>query len=413
MLNKIVLPLSRQKLFRYGLGMTHYFKKGLIKPPVLRSGVEKERERHATWLELLYDLVFVAAISQLATNLNRDYSFSGFLNFSILFVPVWWAWIGHTFYLTRFDSDDVVHRLITMVQIVVVASLIVHLPNALGESSNGFALSYAALRSILVLEYWRAGKHNQHVRPLVSRYMIGFGSAAALWIVSTFIPMPHRFIVWYLAISVDFFAPLTAGDLHFKFPPHLAHLPERFGLFTIIVIGEAVVRIVMGIDTKHLNSMSAVAAIMGLIIVFTLWWGYFDGVKGAETRHLTSKDHVRAYQQWLYAHLPLTMAIASVAVGIKRILTLPTSGMLPFQEAWILSASVGVCMISLYTIFLSSYPARPPDEALRFVIPHYALAFLTFVVGGVYSALSGMAILGILTALSILQILFSLRYLPE
>ena len=94
---------------------------------------EREKERHATWLELLYDLVFVAAISQLATNLNKDYSFFGFLNFSILFVPVWWAWIGHTFYLTRFDSDDVVHRLITMVQIVVVASLIVHLPNALGR----------------------------------------------------------------------------------------------------------------------------------------------------------------------------------------------------------------------------------------------------------------------------------------
>lgn len=375
--------------------------------------MEKERERHSTWLELLYDLVFVAAISQLATNLNKDYSFSGFLNFSILFVPVWWAWIGHTFYLTRFDSDDLVHRLLTMVQIVAVASLIVHLPSALGESSNGFALSYAALRSILVLEYWRAGKHNQPIRPLVNRYMIGFGSAAALWVVSTFMPLPQRFIVWYLAIAVDFFAPLTAGALHFKFPPHLAHLPERFGLFTIIMLGEAIVRIVMGIRPEHLNTMSAVAALMGLIIIFTLWWGYFDGVKGAETRHLTERDHVRAYQQWLYAHLPLTLAIASVAVGIQRVMRLPTSEMLSFQEAGILSASVGVCMLSLNTIFLSSYPGRPPDEALRFMIPHYALAFLTCIAGGVYSGLSGIVILGILTALSILQILLSLRYLPE
>jgi low temperature requirement protein LtrA len=393
--------------------MAPYYKKGLIKPPVLRSGVEKEQERHATWLELLYDLVFVAAISQLATNLNKDYSFSGFLNFSILFVPVWWAWIGHTFYLTRFDSDDIVHRLLTMVQIVVVASLIVHLPEALGDSSNGFALSYAVVRSILVIEYWRAGRHNQHVRPLLNRYIIGFGSAAALWVVSTFIPVPHRFILWYLAIAIDFFAPVTAGQLHVKFPPHLMHLPERFGLFTIIVIGEAVVDIVMGIRAEHLNFVSGIEGIMGLIIVFTLWWGYFDGVKGAGTITLTSKDHVRAYQQWLYSHLPLTMAIASVAVGIRRVIMLPASEMLPSQEAWILSASVGVCMLSLNTIFLSSYPGKPPDEALRFVIPHYALAFLTCIVGGLGTILSGIAVLGILTAFSILQILASLRYLPE
>jgi low temperature requirement protein LtrA len=131
-----------------------------------------------------------------------------------------------------------------------------------------------------VLEYWRAGKHNELVRPLVNRYMIGFGSAAALWVVSALIPMPHRFMLWYLAIGVDFFAPLTAGQLHVKFPPHLMHLPERFGLFTIIMIGEAVVSIVIGIRAGHLMSLSAAAGIMGLIIVFTLWWGYFDGVKG-------------------------------------------------------------------------------------------------------------------------------------
>ncbi|MDD5167901.1 MAG: low temperature requirement protein A [Syntrophales bacterium] len=391
------------------------FKEGLIRPPVLRSGAEKERgrERHATWLELLYDLVFVAAISQLAINLNKDYSFGGLLDFSILFVPVWWAWIGHTFYLTRFDSDDVVHRLITMVQIVVVASLIIHLPNALGESSNGFALSYAAVRFILVLEYWRARRHNQQVRPLLNRFMVGFGSAAALWVLSTFVPLPHRFMLWYIAIGVDFVAPLTAGPLHFKFPPHLMHLPERFGLFTIIVIGEAVVSIVMGIKAGNLESHSAGAGIMGLIIAFTLWWAYFDGVKGAETRQLTSKNHVRAYQQWLYSHLPLTMAIASVAVGIRQVMILVSSWMLPFQEAWILSASVGVCQLSLYTIFLSSYPGRPPDEALRYVRPHYILAFLTCGVGSLGTFLPGIAILAILTASSVLQILFSLRHLPE
>ena len=388
-------------------------KKGLIKPPRLRTDAAEERERHATWLELLYDLVFVAAISQLAGNLNRDYSLTGLLHFTVLFVPVWWAWVGQTFYLTRFDSDDIGHRLLTIAQIVAVASLIVHVPNGLGNGSIGFALSYAAVRFMLVAEYFRAGRHIPHVRPIVNRYMLGFGSAAALWVVSTFIPMPHRFIIWYVAIIIDFLAPLTAGQLHAKFPPHLMHLPERFGLFTIIVIGEAVVSVVLGIGAGQLTFAAGSAGVMGLVIAFTLWWGYFEGVRGAGTRQLTSKNHVRAYQQWLYSHLPLTMGIASLAVGVKRVIVLAPSAMMPAQEAFILSASAGVSMFSLNTIFLSSYPGKPPDAAIRFVLPQYGLAVLTMATGFLAFTLSGIAVLGILTGLSILQILYSLRYFPD
>jgi low temperature requirement protein LtrA len=290
---------------------------------------------------------------------------------------------------------------------------IVHVPNALGKSSIGFALSYAAVRSILVAEYYRAGKYLPQVRPIVNRYITGFGIAAALWVISTFIAMPHRFIVWYVAIVIDFLAPLTAGQLHARFPPHLMHLPERFGLFTIIVIGEAVVSVIMGVGADRLTFASGSACVMGLIIAFTLWWGYFEGVRGAGTRQLTSMDHVRAYQQWLYSHLPLTLGIASIAVGVKRVIVLAPYAMMPVQEAFILSAAAGVSMLSLNTIFLSSYPGKPPDAALRFVLPHYGLAVLTIATGFLAFALSGIAVLGVLTALSILQILYSLRSLPD
>lgn len=388
-------------------------KKALFRPPRLRTGDDEGRERHATWLELFFDLVFVAAVSQLAGNLNKDYSPKGFLHFSILFVPVWWAWVGHTFYLTRFDSDDLGHRLITMAQIVAVASLIVHLPNALGKSSVGFALSYAAVRCILVAEYLRARRHVPLVRPLINRYIVGFGSAAAIWVASTLVPTPYRFLLWYVAIAVDFLAPLTAGQLHARFPPHLMHLPERFGLFTIIVIGEAVVSVVMGVGADRLTPVAGATCVMGLIITFTLWWGYFEGVGGAGTRRLTSKDHVRAYQQWLYSHLPLTMGISSVAVGIKKLILLAPYEMMPAQGAWILCASVGACMFSLNAIYLSSYQGKPPDDVARFALPHYALAFITAALGALGTVLNGIAILGILTALCVAQILYSLKYRPD
>jgi low temperature requirement protein LtrA len=139
-------------LFIAEFGLVIELNMGIIKPPTLRSGYDREKERHATWLELFYDLVFVGAVSQLASSLNEDYSPLGVLKFSALFVPVWWAWAGHTFYLTRFDSDDLGRRFLTMIQIVAVASLAVHAPEALGKTSGGFALSYAAVRFMLVTE---------------------------------------------------------------------------------------------------------------------------------------------------------------------------------------------------------------------------------------------------------------------
>jgi len=107
------------------------------------------------------------------------------------------------------------------------------------------------------------------------------------------------------------------------------------------------------------------------------------------------------------------MGIASLAVGVKRVIVLAPHAMMSAQEAFMLSASAGVSMLSLNTIFLSSYPGKPPDAALRFVLPHYGLAVLATATGFFAFVLSGIAILATMTIVSILQVLYSLRYLPD
>lgn len=385
--------------------------KELIKPPTLRAGQAAETERHATWLELFYDLVFVAAVSQLAASLLEDYSWGGAFRFCLLFVPVWWAWVGHTFYLTRFDTADVGHRLLTMAQMAAAASLAVHVPGALGANSAGFALSYAVVRFILVAEYLRAGRHIARVRPLTNRYSAGFGVAAFLWCISVFLPVPWRFGLWGAAFLVDFLTPLTAGQLHVQFPPHLMHLPERFGLFTIIVIGEAVASIVLGISKTGLTVVSAAAGLMGLLVAFSFWWEYFEGAKGAAVRVLEARSHVRSYQQWLYSHLPLLMGITATGVGIKRIILLRLQEPLAFPEGWLLSCSVGACALALNSIFLASFTSRS-SHLHRFLLPHYAIAVLGIGAGALSGVLPGIALLGFLTALCMAQIFFSLRGMP-
>lgn len=386
-------------------------KEGLFKPPRLRSGQEVERQRHATWLELFYDLVFVAAVAQLAKSFGDDYSWLGIFRFSVLFIPVWWAWVGHTFYLTRFDTDDVGHRLMTMAEMAAAASLAVHVPAALGATSAGFALSYATVRFIVVAEYLRAGFYIPLARPLTSRYAAGFGAAASLWALSVLLPFPWRFGLWGVALAIDLLTPLTAGMLHVRFPPHLMHLPERFGLFTIIVIGEAVVSVVMGVGTGGLTFGSGLAGIMGLLVAFSLWWGYFEGAKGAAELALTGRQELWRYQQWLYSHLPLMLGITATAVGVKRIIRRPAGAPLPFPEGWLLSLSIAASVLALNAIFLSTF-AGQTRRLHRFLIPHYIIACLGIATGTVSDVLPGIALLGILTILCIAHIFFSMRKIP-
>jgi low temperature requirement protein LtrA len=235
---------------------------------------KNDTNRHATWLELFYDLVFVVVISQLAHNLEEDFTLYGFLGFLALFIPVWWSWTGAAFYATRFDTDDLEHRILILLQMVGVAALAVNVPDGLGINSAGFALSYAAIRIILVLEYWRTGrsKLSSSATPLIRRYTRGFLCAAVVWIISAFIPPPFRFVLWGIGLVIDFATPLTVGRLHSKFAPHISHLPERMGLFTIIVLGESVMGVVTGVSDTEFDIYSMSMLALGLSMPFSLWW---------------------------------------------------------------------------------------------------------------------------------------------
>ena len=238
-----------------------------------KENASNNANRHATWLELFYDLVFVVVIFQLAHNLEEDFSLYGFLAFLALFVPVWWSWTGAAFYATRFDTDDLGHRILILLQMVGAAALAVNVPDALGNDSAGFALSYAAIRIILVIEYVRTGinKSFSSATPLIRLYSRGFLCAAIVWIISAFIPPPFRFVLWGIGLAIDFATPITAGRLHSQFAPHISHLPERMGLFTIIVLGESVLEVVTGVQNREFDIYSTLILGLGLSIPFGLW----------------------------------------------------------------------------------------------------------------------------------------------
>jgi low temperature requirement protein LtrA len=322
--------------------------KPLLRPPRFRvSDIAEPEPRRATWLELFYDLVFVVAVSQLAHKLSANVTVKGFASFAFLFIPVWWSWIGTTFYANRFDSDDLIRRILMALQMLAVAALAVNVHHALDDSSAGFAIAYAASRFLLVLEYLWAGWHIPMARGLTQRYALGFGIGASLWLISALVPMPIRFSLWVVGLVIDFVTPLTAQAALKQLPLHLEHLPERFGLFTIIVLGEAILAVVNGVSEMKWDFASTASAIAGFVIAFSLWWVYFENISGSVLKTAQTSGQFQALYLWLYIHLPLVIGFAATGVGVEHVIKQAGGGDLSTPDRWLICGSVAICYMSL------------------------------------------------------------------
>ena len=388
---------------------------------MIEKGNNNNTQRHATWLELFYDLVFVVVISQLAHNLEEDFSLYGFLGFLALFVPVWWSWTGAAFYATRFDTDELGHRFLTLLQMICAAALAVNVSDGLGKDSAGFALSYAAIRIVLVVEYIRTGRSKSFsfATPLIRRYTRGFLCAAVVWIISAFIPLPFRFILWGIGLIIDFATPITVGRLHSQFAPHVSHLPERMGLFTIIVLGESILGVVAGISDMEFDIYSMLMLGLGLSIPFSLWWLYFDSVDGAPIRALREKGKIRVYSLWLYGHFPLVVAFTSVGVGIRHVTSNVQELALSYSEQWLVCGSVALSLVAQGVLHLSSayyyfYTGSTRDfhASRRWAIYRMVSAGMILLIPILSIQITPFLLVCILAAICVAQIIIDLKQHP-
>ena len=330
---------------------------------------KNEEERHATWLELFYDLVFVVTVSQLSHYLFHDVSLLNFFGFLFLFIPVWWSWIGTTFFATRFYSDDLGHRLLLLLQMGGAGAMAVNISGAFNNTFSGFALSYAFMRLILVIEYvrvFRTIKSSESANPLVKRYIIGFSIAAIIWLISAFVPITEiRFALWVIGLIIDFATPISTTKLTSKFAPHISHLPERMGLFTLIVLGESIVGIVNGMTEQIWDVYSVIEASLGLCISFSLWWLYFDSTGRLPIQILREKGRISLYLIWLYTHFPLVVAITAVGVGIRRLVSSEQHSVLSTSDLWLICGSVAISLISQSVLHLISIEKDTHDFTRR------------------------------------------------
>jgi len=325
-----------------------------------RYVVGETADRKVTWLELFFDLVFAAAVAQVAAPLRDDYSFAGLVRFGILFILIWWAWTGHAVFSTRFDTDDAVQRGLTLLQMFGVAVMAANARDALdSRSSAGFAAAYAVLRFVLVFQYFRA-RAVRPARGLVNFYLAGHGVAAAIWLTSALVPAPVRYVLWAVAFAIDLGTPWGAVRHSTAVPPDAAHLPERFGLFTLILLGESVVAVMHGIEHQETWTVpAATTAFTAMAIAFGIWWWYFDRIRATAPRPVrTHRDAVRLHL-WTYAHLPFNIGLVVAFVGIQLVVAIAPEPALNPGQVGILATALATVVISMRAIGMAS---RPRDE---------------------------------------------------
>jgi low temperature requirement protein LtrA len=344
-----------------------------LDPPRLRTIEEDFEERHATWLELFFDLVFVVAIAELGLNLTRDPTLYGLLGYVGLFFPVVWVWAGFTFYANRFDTDDLAYRLLILVAMFAVGALATNAPGAIEKGGEAFAVSYVFIRLVLLALYARAIRFVPAARRLAALFFTAFSIGTVLWVVSLLVAPPGRWWLWALALAGEMAVPFFAWRL-VSAPVDPRHLPERFGLLTIIVLGESVLAVVLGVADTTWEVESGLAAGGGFLAAAAVWWIYFDFLDES----VVTRGRI-AGLVFTYAHFPIIIGVATLGVGVKFEI-LAAAGNATYEDTgWVLCVGVAACMVGLAAIHLATPPTLlDADVTMRFVTAALALVLLAF-----------------------------------
>ena len=317
-----------------------------VRPPTLRT----DDDRSASRLELFFDLAFVLVVAELALELTADLTLSATAEFAGLFALVWWSWVSSTLYANRFDHDDVVYRLYKLGGMAAVIGLAASAGEATGERFAIWAGCHLAVRGMLVLQYHRAYRHVPEARPIARLYLAGAVVGGSLWALSLVVPRPVGFALWAAAALAEALVPLIATRHSTDVPLHVEHLPDRFALFVILVLGEAVASIAFGLSAAEWSPAAVPVAALSFVVAAALWWSYFD-LAGARAKRLLNDvgggHSSRAHDVYVFGQLPLTLALAMVGAGVELAIVESVRGEVPTATRLLVAGGVALYLVSV------------------------------------------------------------------
>ncbi|NEC69276.1 low temperature requirement protein A [Streptomyces sp. SID9727] len=277
-----------------------------------------ERHRASTMLELFFDLCFVAAVAQAASAFEHELAAGrighAVLGYAMVFFAIWWAWMNFTWFASAYDTDDVPYRLLTLVQITGALVLAAGAAEALEhEDFTVITWGYVIMRLAMVTQWLRAARSDPERRGTCLRYAAGIFLVQIGWVVRLALPEDTGLVTFAVLVLAEIAVPaLAERTTTTTWHPH--HIAERYGLFTLIVLGESITAATGAVRTAldthaALGDLAALVA-GGLLTVFALWWLYFAQ---SAPRLLTS---LRTALLWGYGHYLVFASAAAVGAGL-------------------------------------------------------------------------------------------------
>ncbi|MFE7580885.1 low temperature requirement protein A [Streptomyces gardneri] len=357
----------------------------------LTARSREESHRAATPLELFFDLCFVVAVAQAGAELvhavAENHTGEGILNYAMVFFAIWWAWMNFTWFASAYDNDDVLYRVVTLVQIAGVLVLAAGVSRAFQDHDFLVVyIGYVVMRLALAFQWLRAAHHatDPAERTMCRRYAGGVVAVQIGWLALVLAPEPARGWVFLAMALAELAVPVYAEkDAPSTWHPH--HIAERYGLFTIIVLGETVAAATVAvksgvIENDALGELLPIA-VGGLLLVFAAWWIYF--VVPAHDRLTSSRQGFL----WGYGHYVIFSSAAAVGAGLEIAVEQAVG------EAHIstLAASAAVTIPSavfLFSVWLLHARYFKIGIAQQLVLPVASLAILLCTFAGRWAVLA-------------------------
>ncbi len=279
-------------------------------------------ERRTGPVELLWDLVFVFAITRVTTLLAADLSWAGFGRSLRVLALVWWAWSAFVWATNAEDPDAFRLRTLLFVGMVLIFVAGLALPTAFGNDATLFAVSYALVRLLHLGLYADVSRRGNASFSAIAGFAVTTCGGMALLVGGSFVDDPWRSVLWLAAAAIDYAGPawLTRERLRGLQEVVVSHFAERYGLFVIICLGESVISIGGGASGRPLDAELLGTVTLALLVTIGLWWIYFDRTAARAEERLRRHDDpvLAAADAYSYLHLLLVAGIIVFAVGARE-----------------------------------------------------------------------------------------------
>lgn len=292
-----------------------------------------EERASVSFSELLFDLIYVFAVTQLSHYLLHHLSWLGFLQEMILWFAVWLAWQHTTWVTNWFDPETRSIRILLFVLMIIGMIMAAAIPEAYNGRGYIFAFCYVAIqlgRTISIVSI--LDKHH-HLSLNFKRILGWFCITAVFWIAGAFNEGWPRIILWLIGVLCDYTSPMFGFYLPFlgssdkcrEWTIEGQHLAERSQLFVIIAFGETI--LMTGASLSEMSRWTAPimgSALISFIGSLAMWWIYFDvsSEAGSERMKKTSNPGLLGLK-FHSIHVILVGALIICAVGDELTVAYP------------------------------------------------------------------------------------------